>query len=187
MKLKTVCIIGLFFFVTSYALFAQGPEFIFSQKPIDFAHTFNLIGGVLLIAFNYVFPKNTITKVASVITILGVIGHIGLCAIDFVIWSYGEDIVAREAFQSHIGNSPFLYYTFIVIAPTLFFIGLSLHGWNFIKKHPIPSLITILGPIGIGYAYFGLQNLTYATLSCVVFALGLILLLFREKTNFNIL
>ena len=81
-KPKTLCAIGLVFFVTSYVFFSLIS--LNTQKYIDLAHWFNLIGAVLLFSFNNVFPKNKINTVASVITTLGIIAHIGLCTIDLL-------------------------------------------------------------------------------------------------------
>src|SRR5699024_10306376 len=104
MKPKTLCLIGLLLFVTSYIMFSQGAKLTFAQKPIDFAHWFNLIGVVLLISFNNVFPKNKIHSLVSFLTTLGVIAHIGLCTIDFIMWSYGNDEISKAELSNHISN-----------------------------------------------------------------------------------
>ena len=102
MNLKTVCTIGLAFFLLSYIMFSQGSKLSYFQEPIDFAHWFNLIGAVLLFAFNKVFPKNTLNAVASFVTTLGFIAHIGLCTVDFIMWSFGNNDSAREQLSGHI-------------------------------------------------------------------------------------
>lgn len=89
MKLKTYCIIELSLFVISYWIFAKGNEF---------AHWLNLIGVVLLMNFNKIFPKNKIGKAASIMTTIGVIAFIGLNTIDFISWSFGNDNNKRIEF-----------------------------------------------------------------------------------------
>jgi len=180
MKPKTLCLIGLILFVTSYIMFAQGSQFAHAQKPIDFAHWFNLIGALLLISFNHVFPKNTLNSIASVVTIVGAIAHVGLCTIDFIMWSFGNDDIGRTELSNQINNTPSILYPFVIIGPSLLFIGLSLHAWNFIKKNPISALMVIIGAPAVGISYFVLNNGTYMVLSCIVFAVGFVLLLFKN-------
>jgi hypothetical protein len=178
MKTKLFCLIGLLFFVTSYLLFSKVlPDF---QSPVDFAHWFNLIGACFLLSFNDVFPKNRLNSVASVLTALGVIAHIGLCTIDFIMTSYGANDLAREELSRQISNSPSILYPFVIIGPSLLFIGLSLHALNFIKTNTMSFLMIFISSLAIGFSFFILKNGTYMLLSCVVFVLGLGLLLFRK-------
>lgn len=183
MNQKTICSIGLCFFVVSYIMFSQGSKLSYFQEPIDFAHWFNLIGAVLLISFNKVFPKNNLGIVASILTALGVIAHIGLCTIDFIMWSFGNDEIAKEQLSLHISNTPAILYPFIIIGPSLLFIGLAVHALNFIKTHTIYSLMVIVGAPAVGISFFVLKNGLSMVLSCVLFALGLALLLYRKENN----
>ena len=178
-KPKYLCLIGLIFFVTSYVLFSQVS--LNTQKHIDFAHWFNLIGAVLLYSFNNVFPKNKINSVASLITTLGVIAHIGLCTIDFIMWSFGNDNLGRTELQEQISNTPLILYPFVIVGPSLLFLGLGIHALNFIKTNPISSLMVIIGGPFVGLSYFIWNNGILMLISCLVFALGLALLLYRKE------
>ncbi|MNR01305.1 hypothetical protein D3C85_1171050 [compost metagenome] len=181
MKTKHLCTLGLLFFVTSYLLFSKLlPDF---QDPIDFAHWFNLIGACFLLSFNDVFPKNRLNSIASVVTALGVIAHIGLCTIDFIMSGFGNDDFAKEELSQHISNVPSILYPFVIVGPSLLFIGLSLHALNFIKTNTISTLMVCLSSIAIGFSFFILKDGTFMLLSCVVFVLGLGLLLFRKEEN----
>jgi len=104
MKPKNYCLLGLILFVASYIMFSQGQEFSYYQKHIDFAHWFNLIAAVLLVSFNHVFPKNKLNSIASFVTIIGVIAHIGLCTIDLIMWSFGNDNNSRTELSDHLNN-----------------------------------------------------------------------------------
>lgn len=178
MKTKLFCLLGLLFFVTSYLLFSKVlPDF---QSPVDFAHWFNLIGACFLLSFNDAFPKNRLNSVASVLTALGVIAHIGLCTIDFIMTSYGANDLAREELSRQISNSSSILYPFVIVGPSLLFIGLSLHALNFIKTNTMSFLMIFISSLAIGFSFFILKNGTYMLLSCVVFVLGLGLLLFRK-------
>lgn len=181
MKPKIICLIGLVFFVVSYIMFSQGSKLAYFQKPIDFAHWFNLIGAVLLLSFNTVFPKNNINTVASFLTALGVIAHIGLCTIDFIMWSFGNDDIAKAQLSEHISNTPSILFPFIIIGPSFLFIGLAVHASNFIKTNPISSLMVIIGAPAVGFSFFILKDGVCMVLSCLLFALGLVLLLYRGE------
>lgn len=183
MKSKTICLLGLFFFVLSYCMFSQGSKLAYFQKPIDFAHWFNLIGAVLLLSFNNVFPKNNVSAIASFLTILGVIAHIGLCTIDFIMWSFGNDEIAKAQLSEHISATPSIVYPFIIVGPSLLFIGLAVHASNFIKTNPISALMVILGAPAVGYSFFIMKNGMVMVLSCLIFALGLALLLYRDENQ----
>jgi hypothetical protein len=181
MTTKQLCLLGLLFFLISYLLFSKVlPNF---QKPIDFAHWFNLIGACLLLSFNDVFPKNKLNSVASVVTTLGVIAHIGLCTIDFIMSSYGNDDLAKAELSIQISNTPSILYPFVIIGPSLLFIGLALHALNFIKTNIASSLMVILASLAIGFSFFVLKEGVYMLLSCVVFLLGLGLLLYRKENE----
>lgn len=181
MKTKNSCLIGLLFFVISYIMFSQGSKLSYFQKPIDFAHWFNLIGAVLLLSFNKVFPKNNLNTLASFLTALGVIAHIGLCTIDFIMWSFGDNDIAKMELSEHISNTPSILYPFIIIGPSLLFIGLAVHASNFIKSHTLQALMVIIGAPAVGFSFFILKNGILMALSCLIFSLGLVLLLYRKE------
>lgn len=185
MKPKSICLIGLLFFVSSYIMFSQGSKLSYFQKPIDFAHWFNLIGAILLLSFNEVFPKNKLNSFASFLTILGAIGHIGLCTIDFIMWSFGNDDISKTELSNQISNTPSILYPFVIIGPSLLFVGLAAHALNFIKTHTISSLMVIVGAPAVGFSFFVLKNGTYMVLSCLLFSLGLALLLYRNENKEN--
>ncbi|KUJ60612.1 hypothetical protein AR687_16405 [Flavobacteriaceae bacterium CRH] len=178
MTTKQLCLLGLLFFLISYLLFSKVlPNF---QKPIDFAHWFNLIGACLLISFNNVFPKNRLNSIASVVTTLGVIAHIGLCTIDFIMSGFGDDDVAKAALSIQISNTPEILYPFVIIGPSLLFIGLAMHAGSFIKRHVVISSMVIFSAPAIGFSFFVLKNGIFMLLSCTVFVLGLGLLLYAK-------
>ncbi|MCD0470165.1 hypothetical protein [Flavobacterium sp. JAS] len=181
MTTRQLCLLGLLFFLISYLLFSKVlPSF---QKPIDFAHWFNLIGACLLLSFNNVFPKNRLNSVASVVTTLGIIAHIGLCTIDLIMSSFGNDDLARAELSIQISNTPAILYPFVIVGPSLLFIGLSLHALNFIKIKTISALMVIVASFAIGFSFFILKNGVYMLLSCVIFTLGLGLLLCKNDSR----
>lgn len=179
MKTKHLCLLGLLFFLISYLFFAKIlPSF---NTSIDFAHWFNLIGACFLLSFNDAFPKTKTNKVASILTTLGVIAHIGLCTIDFIMSSYGNNEMAKEALSQQISNSPSILYSFVVVGPSLLFLGLALHAFAFIKTETVKSLMVIVGSVAVGFSFFVLKNGVCMLLSCLVFVLGLGLLLCKNE------
>lgn len=179
MKTKELCLIGLVFFLASYVFFSKVlPDF---QLPIDFAHWFNLVGACLLLLFNEVFPKNRLTSVASIVTTLGVIAHVGLCTIDLIMWSFGADDLAKSALSRQISQAPSILYPFVVIGPSLLFVGLAMHALNFLKTNKISALMVVMAAPAIGFSFFVLKNGIYMLLSCLIFVFGLGLLLYRKE------
>ncbi|MBL0736546.1 hypothetical protein JI750_06585 [Flavobacterium sp. GN10] len=179
MKTERFCTIGLVFFLTSYLFFSNIlPSF---NTSIDFGHWFNLIGACFLLSFNDVFPKTKINKVASVLTTLGVIAHIGLCTIDFIMSSYGNNEIEKAELSQHISNSPLIFYPFIAVGPSLLFLGLAFHAFTFIKTETVKSLMVIVGAVAVGFSFFALKNGILMLLSCLVFVLGLGLLLYKQE------
>ena len=180
MKTKIFCVLGLILFLISYIFFSQGS--LSSQKTIDLAHWSNLLGAVLLFSFNTAFhKKNNLHAIAAILTNIGVVAHIGLCTIDFIMWSFGADDMGRNALREQINITPLIVYPFVIVGPSMLFIGLATHALNFIKTHPIPSLSVILGGLFVGLSYFLWNNGNLMLISCMVFVSGLALLLYRDE------
>ncbi|WET00938.1 hypothetical protein [Flavobacterium sp. YJ01] len=180
MKTKHFCLIGLLFFLTSYLFFSNLLPSL--SESIDFAHWFNLIGACFLLSFNDAFPKNRINAVASALTTLGVIAHIGLCTIDFIMSSYGNNEIAKEALSHQITISPLIFYPFVAVGPSLLFVGLAIHAFSFIKKEMVKSLMVIIGSIAVGISFFVLKDGIWMFLSCFIFVFGLGLLLYVPRS-----
>lgn len=178
MKTRHLCLLGLLFFLFSYLLFSKVlPDF---RVPIDFAHWLNLIGACLLLSFNDFFPKNKLNSIASFITFLGVIAHVGLCTIDFILFSFENDDFARNQLSNHISNSPFIFYPFIIVGPSLLFIGLTIHAFTFIKTNTVSALLVLIGAVAIGFSFFILKNGGLMFLSCAFFVFGLAFLICKN-------
>lgn len=183
--LKLFCVIGLVFFVTSHIFFSMASDYDFFLKPIDFSHWLNLIGASFLISFCFVFPKGKINTIASLLTILGVIAHIGMCTIDFVFWSFGDDYESRSTLLDHLSTTPSIWYPFMIIGPSLLFAGLATHAWSFLKSQPTGAIMTLAGATLAGVANFLWNDRVYVVLSVIVFAIGLLLLLFKNEPKNN--
>jgi len=79
MNYKTLFLFGLLFEVIAQILLAQGNEFVFALKPIDFTHWFLLIGVVFMIPQVVNFPKSFFTYLGTPIALIGIVCLIGMC------------------------------------------------------------------------------------------------------------
>lgn len=181
MKVKIISVLGLIFIVIGQILLYQGFEFLNAQKPIDFAHWFLLIGASMTFAVSFALPKSIINTVATALTIVGIIAHIGMSAIDFTLWSFGTDDTSRNELIGHLMNTPSVWYPFFIIGPSLLYIGLATQAWQFIKSHTIFALTTVSGSFLLGFGQFMASDRIWALIGTIIFAIGLILLIFRKE------
>lgn len=181
MKVKIIATIGLAFIVLSQVLLYQGFEFLYTQKPIDFAHWFLLIGASMTISVSFVLPKSIINTIATALTILGIIAHIGMSAIDFTLWSFGTDDTSRNNLIGHLMHTPSVWYPFFVVGPSLLYIGLATQAWYFTKSHTFPALLTLGGSFLLGFGQFMSPNRIWVVIGTLVFSLGLVWLIFRKE------
>lgn len=98
-------------------------------------------------------------------------------------WSFGDDAISSDKVSQHISNTPLILYHFVIIGPSLLFLGLAVHAFNFIRTNPIPSLMVTVGGPFVGVSYFIWNNGNLMLLSCIVFASGLGLLLYRKEVT----
>lgn len=166
-----------------YELCVFFPNIIEFSKTYRFSSLVQFNRSSITILINFVFPKNKLNTVASVLTSLGVINHIGLCTIDFIMWSYGNDDIGSNKLREQISDTPLILYPFVIIGPSLLFLGLATHALNFIKTNPISSLMVIIGGPFVGLSCFIWNNGILMPISCVVFASGLALLLLRKEVK----
>jgi len=138
MIFRIIFLLGISFFLIGQILLAQGNDFVYSQKPIDFAHWFLLIGAVLLIPQVVSAPKTLASYIGAPLTLIGIICIIGMCVLDFIWWSFPNEELRRE-FTTHIVQIPSIWKPFITIGPSskVFNLGLLLLGVNYLKKEKL--------------------------------------------------
>lgn len=185
MRLKVLGVIGLVFLIINQMMLLKGDAFIQEQAPIDFAHWFLLIGAVLTISFSYIFPKSIFNTVATVLTILGIVAHIGMSTIDFILWSFGDDHLGMNNLVLQLRDKPSIWLPFMTIGPSLLFIGLATHAWKFIRTNPISALLTISGSVMIGLSSFMWNDRNLIILAYLIFSVGLVLLINRKALKLN--
>lgn len=181
MNLKLLAAIGLIFILLTQFLFLQGYDFLQNQQPLDYTHWLLLIGSVLSLSVSAILPKGIINLIATFLTILGVVATIGMCTIDFIAWGYGDNFEARDAFISHLRNTPSVYIPFLVVGPSLLYIGLATQAWQFIRSHTLLAVMTVGGSVLFGMGQFLFENRLWAVVGCTIFVAGLLLLIFKTK------
>lgn len=182
MNLKHLSVFALLLLITSRILLAQGNHFLFTQQPIDFVHWLMLVGASLTIVFSFIFPKSIINTIATSLTILGIVAHIGMCAIDFVFWSFGEDYDGRRELMIHLMDTPAIWLPFMVVGPIFLYAGLATHAWQFIRTHTLRAITTLVGSGVIGLGQMVWHNQWLVIVGYIVFSLGLVLLVYRKET-----
>ena len=143
---QTLFIAGLAFYTSGQVMIALGRGFVDALAPIDFAHWALLIGATLMIHYAVSLNRTVIQRTASFILLIGIVGIIGMCVIDFIIWSYppGE---RRIAFIQHVSAAPTIWEPFILLGPWLFGIGIVLGSLPFVAKAKVGATLVIIGSV----------------------------------------
>ncbi len=140
--------LGLLFLLIGQILLAQGNDFVYSQKPIDFAHWFLLVGAVCLIPQVISFPKKIFSLIGIPLTIIGIACIVGMCVLDFIWWSFPNEEM-RIDFANHISKVPSIWKPFISIGPSskVFNLGLLILSLNYLKKEKIGIVIIFIATL----------------------------------------
>lgn len=118
------------------------------------------------------FQKGIFNTIATILIILGIIAHIGMATIDFVIWSYGNNFGEMNNLIFQLKNKPSIWISFMTVGPSLPFVGLSIQAWKFIRTNPIRSIMTIIGSIMIGLSSFLANDRIFIVLAFMIFTVG---------------
>lgn len=127
-----------------------GREFIDSQKPIDWAHWLTLTGAVGVAISIAQTKSESIGKIARMLVIVGAIAFIGMCAIDFLLWTLPAGPVIDDALDEAL-NSPGIAIPFLQVGPSLLFIGLALKALEWWSLSRWGVIVLISGTLLSGY------------------------------------
>lgn len=94
------------------------------------------------IAFSFVFPKFIFNTLATVLTILDIVAHIGMTTIDFAIWSFGDDFTAMNEFIIQVRSKPSFLAHLYDHRPIISIYRFGNSRLEFIRTHPIGSILT---------------------------------------------
>lgn len=148
MAYKILFLTGLVFFLTGQIILAQGNDFVYSQRPIDFAHWFLLIGVVFMIPQTVSFPKKIVSYVGIPLVLTGIACIIGMCVLDFIWWSFPNE-EARIEFTRHVSKVPSIWTPFITTGSSskVFNLGLFLLSLNYLKQEKVGVVIILLATL----------------------------------------
>jgi hypothetical protein len=184
MKKKILCVAGLFFLVVGQIILSKGQEFVFRQKPIDYAHWFLLVGAILMFTFSSVLPKNTFHFIGTIITIMGITAFIGMCSIDFILWSFKTES-SRSEFLNQLFNTPSISLPFIIVGPSFLYLGLTIQSLNYFRTNLPGFILTVSGTIIIGIGQLITHQRIIVVFGHVIFSIGLILILFLKQKTYS--
>ena len=138
-------LVGLLAMLLGQILLAQGNDFVYNQKPIDFAHWSFLLGAVLLLPQIVSFPKKPSSYIGIPLSIMGVAATIGMCVLDFIFWSFPTEEL-RNDFALHMSQVPSIWKPFMSIGPSskVFNLGLLLLAFTHIKEKKIGVAIILI-------------------------------------------
>jgi hypothetical protein len=148
MTYRILFLLGLLFFLIGQIILAQGNDFVYSQRPIDFAHWFLLVGAVLLMPQIVSFPKKLFSYVGIPLSLVGAACIVGMCVIDFIFWSFPTE-EARIEFANHITQVPSIWKPFMTIGSTskVFNLGLLILSLNYFTKEKIGVAIIFIATL----------------------------------------
>lgn len=145
---RILFLMGIAFEVIGQLLLAQGNDFVYSLRPIDFAHWSLLLGVVLMIPQVVSFPKSIYSSIGIPMVIIGIACIIGMCVLDFIWWSLPGE-AERIEFTRHISDVPSIWKPFIAIGPSskIFNGGLFILALNYIKQQKVAVALIFLATL----------------------------------------
>lgn len=145
---KLLFIAGLVVFLIGQIILAQGNAYVYSLKPIDFAHWSLLVGVVLLIPQVVTFPRKRFSYIGIPLALIGIVCNIGMCVLDFIWWSFPDE-ASRIEFTNHISQVPSIWKPFISIGSSskIFNLGLLLISLDYIKSKKWGVLLIAVGTL----------------------------------------
>jgi hypothetical protein len=139
---KILFLLGLAFELTGQILLSKGNDFVYSLKPIDFAHWSLLIGVFLLIPQVVSFPNRMFSYLGIPLALSGIVCIIGMCVLDFIWWSQPTQEIRNE-FAGHLSKFPSIWKPFITSGPKYLNIGLLFLSLNYFKQSKLGVIIII--------------------------------------------
>lgn len=145
---KILFLTGLAFEIAGQVLLARGNEFVYQQRPIDFAHWLLLLGVVFLFPQVISFPNKLWTYLGAPVAVAGIVCVIGMCVLDFIWWSL-PDQEARNELADHLSTIPSIWKPFITTGTGFLYWGLLILGLNYVKQHLVGVALVLLGVLMI--------------------------------------
>lgn len=180
--MKKLFSIGLIFLFVAQLLFSVHSETINLLEPIDFIHWIMMLGFVFVIPYTLQFSKGAYHKIGSVLTLIGIVSGIGMCVIDFVLWSFRDNMEERSQMVKHLMSEPSIWHVFITVGPSFFFVGLAVQALGYYKENVIATTSAVIGStlVGLGHLVFPQFRIILIT-GYLMFIVGLIFLALQKR------
>lgn len=148
MNYKHLFLLGLIIFLIGQFILVPGNEFVYSLRPIDFAHWSLFVGTLCLIPQIVSFPKSIFSYTGTPLALIGAVCIFGMCVIDFIWWSFPNDEMRME-FTNHISNVPSIWKPFMTIGPSskIFNLGLLFLSLNYFKKARVGVILILIADL----------------------------------------
>lgn len=177
--MKYLFALGLLLQICGQSMFTIHAHWITLQEPIDFIHWALLLGYMMCIPYALQFSLGWFRSVGSVLTFLGAVSLVGMCAIDFVFWSYRSDYDSQTALVSKMMAEPAIWPVFFTVGPAFFFTGLAVQAMGFWQSHRVATIAAVMGSIAVGLGGLIFPDIRIIYMAgYVVFALGLLAIVF---------
>jgi len=173
MNAKTGTYVGLVFLAVSHIMLAFGHDFLMAQKPVDFAHWFMLLGALLLFSLWFTMPNSATKKIGLALMSLGIVGIAGMCMIDFLLWSMGNDSESKSSLFQYISNTPSIQIPFMILGPALFYTGMCIATYALFFKYKWQVIMLNIGAMLIGLDHMILHKGLYAAIGGILLLVGL--------------
>lgn len=159
---KILFLVGLLLETIGQVMLYQRSTLFYQS--IDLAHWCLLLGVVLLIPQVISFPDKVFSYLGIPIVIVGIVSIIGMCVIDFTLWSYQANYEARSAFFQHISKVSLVWKPFMKIGPPFLNVGLLLLSFNYWKENKLGVVVmivaTLFTQISVSFNMIALYGLT---------------------------
>ena len=133
--------------------------------PIDYIHWLMLIGAALMIPYAARLPRKGLSLLVSPLLLLGIILIIGMCIIDFVLWSFPEPELRSQVVEELMATGP-VWKPFITYAGHIFTPALALASFVYWRKTKLGPLCAVAGMVVIGIWPIWSNPYGYALLFC---------------------
>ena len=123
---------------------------------VDVIHWLMLIGVVLMIPFAANLPRKGLAMILSPLLLLGIVGVIGMCVIDFVLWSLPEPQFRGDVARALIDTGA-VWQPFMRWGPgEVFVTGLALPSLLYVRESRWGSVLVAVGAftMAAGTAWF---------------------------------
>lgn len=119
------------------------------QIAIDGIHWLMFVGAALMIPFAARLPRIGIAMIAGPAQLVGCVLIMGMCVIDFVLWSFPEPEL-RNAVVGQLTYTPPVWVPFIQLAGPIFTVALALIALHYLFVSKIGSAVAVVGAIVVG-------------------------------------